>query len=112
MSRRARPSFATDRSNSRRRGWPSTCGPTCWRVAGRAGRVSVDRTDVLPVLEYGEGSRPERIARALFHDPLAGGVARATGPTISVVLAAQDARLRRRMALDGRGLAWLPPTPP
>jgi len=52
-----------------------------------------------------------RIARALFRDLLADGAARAAGQPISVEFTAQDARLRRRMALDGRGLAWLPPTP-
>lgn len=69
---------------------------------------SLERPDVLPVLAYSEGSRLGRITRAVFRDLLGAAAARAPAPPISVVFTAHDAMLLRRMALDGRGLAWLP----
>jgi DNA-binding transcriptional LysR family regulator len=81
-------------------------------VPDRAGAplFSLERLEVLPTLEYSEGSRLGRIVRGVFRDLLAGDAARAAGPTLSAVFTAHDARLLRRMALDGRGLAWLPRT--
>jgi DNA-binding transcriptional LysR family regulator len=70
----------------------------------------LDAGGVLPVLAYSEGSRLGRIMRARFRELLADAQARVPGPAISVVFTAHDALLLRRMALDGRGLAWLPRT--
>jgi len=81
-------------------------------VPDRAGApmFGLERTGVLPVLAYSEGSRLGRIVRGLFRELLAPAAARVDGPAVSVVFTAHDARLLRRMALDGRGLAWLPRT--
>lgn len=71
---------------------------------------SLDRPDVLPLLEYSEDSGLGRITRSVFRGLLAGGSSRGPQPPVSVVFTAHDALLLKRMALDGRGLAWLPRT--
>ena len=77
------------------------------RASGEA-LYSLDRSDVLPLLEYSEDSGLGRITRALFKGLFSALSSRSPHPAASVVFTAHDALLLKRMALDGRGLAWLP----
>lgn len=69
---------------------------------------SLERHDPLPLLEYSEDSGLGRITRAVFRTVFAPGPSASAHPAASVVFTAHDALLLKRMALDGRGLAWLP----
>jgi DNA-binding transcriptional LysR family regulator len=69
---------------------------------------SLDRPEVLPLLEYSESSGLGRITRALFRELFADTRAVTPHPPVSVVFTAHDAFLLRSMALNGRGLTWLP----
>lgn len=73
---------------------------------------SLERSDVVPLLEYSEDSGLGRITRAVFKGLFSAASASPAGrePAVSVVFTAHDALLLKRMALDGRGLAWLPRT--
>lgn len=62
----------------------------------------------LPLLDYGEASALGRILRATQKGLHAGSTAGAAGRQTSVVFSAHNAFLLKAMALEGRGLAWLP----
>jgi DNA-binding transcriptional LysR family regulator len=64
--------------------------------------------EMLPVLGYGEGSALGRILRHHLRPIFDGG--RADGPPapVSVVFTAHNGILLKTMALEGRGVAWLP----
>jgi DNA-binding transcriptional LysR family regulator len=63
--------------------------------------------ELLPVLGYGEASALGRILRARLRSLFEGG-AEHPFPGMSVVFTAHNAMLLKTMALEGRGVAWLP----
>lgn len=62
----------------------------------------------LPVLAYGEASGLGRIMRARMRGVFGDGTASAIAQGVSVVFTAHHAALLKTMALEGRGVAWLP----
>lgn len=84
--------------------------PVSARAADGTALHSLMRAEMLPLLEYSEHSGLGRITRALFHRLFASGARGTSPPITSVVFTAHDAMLLKRMAIDGRGLAWLPLT--
>jgi DNA-binding transcriptional LysR family regulator len=84
--------------------------PVSARCSGGTALHSLMRPEVLPLLEYSEDSGLGRITRAMFRQLFAPGSVSGSQPTASVVFTAHDALLLKRMAVDGRGLAWLPRT--
>jgi DNA-binding transcriptional LysR family regulator len=80
---------------------------------------SLSRGGPLPLLDYSEDSGLGRITRTVFKgrlspdpapSPVVFGQSHPARLTVSAVFTAHDALLLKRMALDGRGLAWLPRT--
>jgi DNA-binding transcriptional LysR family regulator len=63
------------------------------------------RSEVLPLLDYSDASGLGRILRAKLRPLLAQD---AGGPGASVVFTAHNALLLKGMALEGRGIAWVP----
>ena len=67
----------------------------------------LERSTVLPILDYSDASGLGRILRARlparFAEPKGGA-----GPGLSIVFTAHNAFMLKTMALAGRGVAWLP----
>lgn len=87
-----------------------TLVPVSAPAASGEAHYGLDRGEVLPVLAYSEVSRLGRILREVLKPVFAEPLGRRQAPAVSVVFTAHDALLLKRMALDGRGLAWLPRT--
>jgi len=87
-----------------------TLVPVSAPAASGHAHYGLDRGEVLPVLAYSEVSRLGRILREVLKPVFAEPPGRRHAPAVSVVFTAHDALLLKRMALDGRGLAWLPRT--
>jgi LysR family transcriptional regulator, hypochlorite-specific transcription factor HypT len=64
--------------------------------------------ETLPVLGYGEPSALGRILRQRLRPLFEAGAAGASPAAMSVVFTAVNGVLLRAMALEGRGVAWLP----
>ncbi len=62
----------------------------------------------LPVLAYGEASGLGRIMRARMRGVFGDGPESAIAQGVAVVFTAHHAALLKTMALEGRGVAWLP----
>lgn len=77
----------------------SPAGEPLHRIGGGA---------MLPVLAYGEGSALGRILRNRLRPLLAPGPADHPVQNLSTVFTAVNGALLREMALEGRGVAWLP----
>jgi DNA-binding transcriptional LysR family regulator len=84
--------------------------PVSARRADGTALHSLLRREVLPLLEYSEDSGLGRITRAVFRRLFSAATRQGSHPAASVVFTAHDALLLKRMAIDGRGLAWLPRT--
>lgn len=69
---------------------------------------SLDAPDLLPILEYSDASGLGRIVRAVLRDLNPDGAASRHAASMSVVFTAHNAFLLKTMALNGKGLAWLP----
>jgi DNA-binding transcriptional LysR family regulator len=68
----------------------------------------IDSTNVLPVLEYSDASGLGRILKTTQRHLYSESAQAKSGNTISVVFTAPNAFLLKTMALEGRGVAWLP----
>jgi hypothetical protein len=66
------------------------------------------RGDILPVLGYSEASGLGRIMRSRLRGLFGDTVGAAAVPGMSVVFTAHNAVLLKTMALEGRGITWLP----
>jgi len=69
---------------------------------------AIESSSVLPVLEYSDGSGLGRILKSTQRHLYSESAQAKTGNTISVVFTAPNAFLLKTMALEGRGIAWLP----
>ena len=68
----------------------------------------LERGDILPVLDYSDASGLGRILRHKLRGMFGEGGGPNKLPGVSVVFTAHNAILLKTMALEGRGLAWLP----
>ena len=68
----------------------------------------IESTSVLPVLEYSDTSGLGRILKTTQRHLYSESAQAKSGNTISVVFTAPNAFLLKTMALEGRGVAWLP----
>ena len=66
------------------------------------------RGDILPVLGYSEASGLGRIMRSRLRGLFGDNSGAAVVPGVSVVFTAHNAVLLKTMALEGRGITWLP----
>ena len=80
---------------------PDDAGAPSFRVGG---------SEPLPVLGYGEGSALGRILRERVRPILEPVGSERPVQSISVVFTAVNGALLKAMALEGRGVAWLPET--
>jgi LysR family transcriptional regulator, hypochlorite-specific transcription factor HypT len=69
---------------------------------------AIERGGPLPVLGYSDASGLGRIMAGRLRAAFGGGGAGTPIPDLSVVFTAHNAILLKTLALDGRGLAWLP----
>jgi DNA-binding transcriptional LysR family regulator len=69
---------------------------------------SLESSSVLPILEYSEDSGLGRILKNQHRHSFAKNLGLANKHTISVVFTAHNSFLLKTMALEGRGIAWLP----
>jgi DNA-binding transcriptional LysR family regulator len=69
---------------------------------------SIESSSVLPVLEYSDASGLGRILKTTLRHLYSDSAQTKSGNTISVVFTAPNAFLLKTMALEGRGVAWLP----
>ena len=76
--------------------------------AAEAGAAAGSQVEPLPVLAYGEASGLGRIMRARMRGVFGDGAGSAIAQGVSVVFTAHHAALLKTMALEGRGVAWLP----
>lgn len=68
----------------------------------------IESSSVLPVLEYSDTSGLGRILKTTQRHLYSESAQAKSGNTISVVFTAPNAFLLKTMALEGRGVAWLP----
>jgi DNA-binding transcriptional LysR family regulator len=71
-------------------------------------RYRIGTGPLLPVLGYGEGSALGRILRHRLRSVFAPGPTDRAVQNVSAVFTAVNGALLREMALEGRGVAWLP----
>ncbi len=76
--------------------------------AGDAGEGAGASPAPLPVLAYGEASGLGRIMRSRVRGVFEDGAGSAIAQGVAVVFTAHHAALLKTMALEGRGVAWLP----
>lgn len=82
--------------------------PVTAATGAGAPRYRIGAGAVLPVLGYAEGSALGRILRNRLRPVLAPGPADRVAQNVSIVFTAVNGALLREMALEGRGVAWLP----
>lgn len=69
---------------------------------------AIGQDGVVPVLAYSEASGLGRIMRSRMRGVFGDGAVSAIAQGVSVVFTAHHAALLKTMALEGRGIAWLP----
>lgn len=82
--------------------------PVSAATAAGQPRHRIGGGETLPVLGYGEASALGRILRHRLRPLFETGAAGASPAAMSVVFTAVNGVLLRAMALEGRGVAWLP----